>query len=391
VRFLPGLALVLLVGCDDRYPKDLHYPPRTDLLVVKAPTEQPIYPDSPGQLDHLIGLTNSKGGEALDPRQAPADERRQLNQELSKIFGTPASPKVASEEEEASEAITALELSPERLARGSELYRRHCLHCHGLVGDGRGPSGPWLNPHPRDYRQGKFKFMSSVGGESRKPRRADIRRVLVSGIEGTSMPAFNVLVDDHLDALVSYVIHLSLRGEVEYTTLQTVLKKEELRGDGTIAGDVGYWTTSLLNRWKNASAEAGQIKPGVVPTYNDQEMKQSIVNGYRLFTDPKGSASCIACHLDFGRQVPFRYDVWGTLVRPANLTTGVYRGGRRPIDLFWRIKGGIVPSGMPEAAALSDKEIWDVVNFVQAMPHPRMLPPDVRGRIYVREEQVASR
>src|SRR5262249_18811476 len=105
VRFLPVLALVLsaAVGCDDRYPKDLHYPPRTDLLVVKAPTEQPFYPDSPGQLDHLIGLTNAKGGEALDPKQAPADERRQLNQELVKLFGTPASPKVTSEDEEASE------------------------------------------------------------------------------------------------------------------------------------------------------------------------------------------------------------------------------------------------------------------------------------------------
>ena len=44
----------------------------------------------------------------------------------------------------------------------------------------------------------------------------------------------------------------------------------------------------------------------------------------------------------------FRYDEWGTLVRPMNLTTGVYRGGRRPIDLYWRIKGGIEPSGMPK-------------------------------------------
>jgi hypothetical protein len=30
-----------------------------------------------------------------------------------------------------------------------------------------------------------------------------------------------------------------------------------------------------------------------------------------------------------------------------------------------------------------------LVNFVQALPYPRMLPPDVRDKIYVREEQTA--
>ncbi len=108
----------------------------------------------------------------------------------------------------------------------------------------------------------------------------------------------------------------------------------------------------------------------------------------------KGEASCIACHVDFGRQVPFRYDDWGTLVRPANLTAGVYRGGRRPIDLYWRIRGGIRPSGMPGAQLRIDRdqridEFWDVVNFVQALPYPQMLPEDIRDRIYPRAEKPA--
>ena len=38
------------------------------------------------------------------------------------------------------------------LAEGSKLYRQHCLHCHGLEGNGRGPTGYWVNPPPRDYR-----------------------------------------------------------------------------------------------------------------------------------------------------------------------------------------------------------------------------------------------
>ena len=56
---------------------------------------------------------------------------------------------------------------------GSKHFRLHCLHCHGLTGDGRGPSGKWLNPHPRDYRQGLFKFQSvnqAADGTIRPPR-----------------------------------------------------------------------------------------------------------------------------------------------------------------------------------------------------------------------------
>jgi hypothetical protein len=74
-------------------------------------------------------------------------------------------------------------------------------------------------------------------------------------------------------------------------------------------------------------------------------------------------------------------------VRPANLTTGVYRGGRRPIDLFWRIKLGVPPSQMPAADLKRDDakgtdEYWDLVNFVQALPYPQMLPENIRKRIY---------
>jgi mono/diheme cytochrome c family protein len=58
------------------------------------------------------------------------------------------------------------------------------------------------------------------------------------------------------------------------------------------------------------------------------------------------------------------------VVRPANLTLGVYRGGRRPIDLYWRIHVGIPGSNMPaNYPALNSEQIWDVVNFLQVLPY----------------------
>jgi mono/diheme cytochrome c family protein len=99
-------------------------------------------------------------------------------------------------------------------------------------------------------------------------------------------------------------------------------------------------------------------------------MKASVERGKALFLGDRGK--CVTCHLDYGRQSLFKFDAWGTLVRPANLTNAVYRGGRRPIDLYWRIHSGINGSGMIRFP-LSDEEIWDVVHFVRALPYPGMM------------------
>ena len=40
-------------------------------------------------------------------------------------------------------------------------------------------------------------------------------------------------------------------------------------------------------------------------------------------------------------------DDWGNPLRPANLNRGVYKGGRRPIDIYWRIAKGINGAKMP--------------------------------------------
>src|SRR5436190_13185124 len=36
-----------------------------------------------------------------------------------------------------------------RLKQGRNLYMTHCVHCHGVAGDGNGPTAKFLNPLPR--------------------------------------------------------------------------------------------------------------------------------------------------------------------------------------------------------------------------------------------------
>jgi mono/diheme cytochrome c family protein len=392
------LGPVLLSGCGgEGYPDDLEYPVRSGVMVYKASEKAPEGFESLGQLDPVlhggltkdeldkitIDLTPGAGGKeaGLKPR-----DRDEYSKALNNLFGTPAKPKVDGID---AEQKKQLKLDTDTLTLGSQLYRHHCLHCHGLTGDGHGPTAAWVNPHPRDYRRGIFKFSSSSQSTgSRKPRRQDLLRVLREGVEGTSMPSFRLLPDNELEALVSYVIHLSLRGQAEFETLKKQLGAEGFEKGETIASVLAANTKDIGNDWWEASFEPKYaIEPGSYPAHPTKEKqeeyrKASVLRGYDLFVKP-GDAGCVKCHKDFGRQSPLSYDEWGTIVRPADLTTGMYRGGRRPIDLYYRIHSGINGAAMPGFTNnLKPEQIWDLVNFVEALPYPQMLPGDLRNKVY---------
>ncbi len=450
------LGSLLLAGCGaDSYPEDLNYIPRSDPIVLKTPDGSPTQLDAPGHLEQWIDSLPGRGGKLIDPtttlekrqlakineylgrsqfnlseeearavgltskpepdaakallegRQTALNKtiqnttdkmatgRPALDAALKDLFGTPAKPKVALDDPDP-------KLAEATLAKGSSLYRRHCLHCHGLTGDGRGPTGPWVNPHPRDYREGKFKFTSTfVGTGLRKARREDLVRTLKSGIEGTSMPSFALLDEPtEIEPLVSYVIHLSLRGQVELAILKDLLGSDS---DLTAAAIPAEAKERLEKAWKNGwqATDDKPIEVTPAPSYAGKtddllsdvqrgELKESMRRGFVLFTT--GKAECRKCHGDFGRANTYLYDDWGTIVRPANLTLGIYRGGRRPLDLYYRIHSGVNGVGMPafgklkpEDPGLEGSDIWDIVNFLEALPYKSMLPTDVKDQVYGKE------
>src|SRR5687768_18182134 len=149
------------------------------------------------------------------------------------MFGTPDEPAIPVLTGAGAEALDAVDLTPlfdlprlklaagpvgsDELGNARGLYREHCAHCHGITGDGYGPTATFLNPYPRDYRPGKYKFKSTPVGS--KPTHEDLTKIVYDGIPGTAMPSFKLLPADELDALVHYVKYLSIRGETERTLL----------------------------------------------------------------------------------------------------------------------------------------------------------------------------
>lgn len=447
-RFIPVLVVGLtvffmgLAGCEDTYSSAVKYGMRTDPLMIAAqPGDlgQDVYdPDRPGLLplfkaqDVLVpeNPMSAKGMELFatnklrDPMLIPADFRQKAEEALTAMFGTPLDPKVEGIEPAAREK---LKLDDKELKEGSRLYRIHCVHCHGVAGNGHGPTSRWINPHPRDFRQGLFKFMSvdQTVKSNRPPRREDLYHTLKNGIEGTGMAAFSPLLKpEQLNPIVSYVIHLSIRGKAEFDFISDafdytfdkatgfkVVAKEGLEPAG-VAEALKEYLNLNISKWIESQdpKEAIQV-PAYDWNYNKKDPKQPEAGEWKIWKDQKDDAKkalirgaiaralfnnekpslpeaaeilemrgedpkavdCKQCHTDYGRQAKFKFDQWGTLVRPNNFTNGVFRGGRRPVDIYHRVHSGISGSGMtPFGKTLSTNSIWDMVDFVQALSYPAM-------------------
>ena len=149
-------------------------------------------------------------------------------------------------------------LTDDRMAKstlklGQAVYQKRCVQCHGVSGDGNGPVAQYLYPKPRDYRKGMFKFTSTPFGS--RPQKADLVRTIRQGIHGTSMPAFKLLPEAEIDAVVDYVLVLTQRGEVEEQI--TVMAEQEDEVDPElIADDV---IPFIVSRWEQSQQE--QIAP----------------------------------------------------------------------------------------------------------------------------------
>ena len=64
-------------------------------------------------------------------------------------------------------------------AAGKPVYEANCASCHGTSGKGDGPVGKALNPPPRDFTVGDFKFDADKNGTAGED--ADLVLVIKKG------------------------------------------------------------------------------------------------------------------------------------------------------------------------------------------------------------------
>jgi mono/diheme cytochrome c family protein len=88
-------------------------------------------------------------------------------------------------------------------------YRRFCVGCHGVLGDGNGENFPWVDPKPRDFQLGVFKCRSTPTGTL--PTDEDLFDTIRRGMDRSNMPQWSNLTKQERADLVAWVKHFSPR------------------------------------------------------------------------------------------------------------------------------------------------------------------------------------
>lgn len=216
---------------------------------------------------------------------------------------------------------------------GRRLYRQACATCHGVGGDGHGPSASGLNPRPHDFTTGMYKFRTTLLNAA--PTDADLVRTIREGIPGTAMPAWKHL----LSASQQRALALYLK---------------------TFAPDAFAQRPNAVEGFPLPPA------PDATP--------ERVQRGRSLYE----RLQCAQCHGPNGRgDGPLAKqlrDAWDRPIPPANLTRGIYKSGTRPEDLFRTLWTGLAGTPMPAwSGAMSIEEGWDLVHYIRSLSQPKSL------------------
>jgi DMSO reductase family type II enzyme heme b subunit len=230
------------------------------------------------------------------------------------------------------------EATEEFVEEGRAIYFRRCSFCHGLLGDGEGPAAKFLDPRPRDFTLGTFKFRTTESGEL--PTNEDLFRTVSRGLSGTGMQAFdsdlikNGLSEEERWAVIAYIKTFAF--EFEEPDLDPV-----------------------------ATGKVVALPANRAP-YN----AETIAKGEAVFE----KAKCWSCHGKLGRgdgNKEFREDDWGFPIRIRNVThPWKIKAGTEVEDIYMRFTTGISGTPMPSfIKTLNEEDRWNLANYIKSLQH----------------------
>ena len=217
-----------------------------------------------------------------------------------------------------------VEVTDELVERGKKLYKTLCIRCHGEDGDGQGNFAKFMDPKPRDFTEGIFKFRMTGSGSL--PQDIDIYRTITIGVKKTSMPAWFALPSRDRWALVHYV-----------KTFSEIFAEEE----------------------PEESIEIPEPPPV------DAKL---LALGAATFAEMK----CWDCHGSLGKgdgaAAGTLEDDWGYPIRPADFTQGVFKVGNTARDIYRTVATGLDGTPMPSFGdSLEAEQLWAVTYFVRSL------------------------
>lgn len=211
---------------------------------------------------------------------------------------------------------------------GHFVYMKNCAVCHGRRGDGRGEMGLTVQPPPRDFAAGVFKYRSTPSGYL--PTNEDLKRTIREGIPDTAMPIFNTLPERDVQAVIEYL-------------------------------------KTFSPKWRQPGNYAAPVEIPPRPSWfaDPPAVEQRVKNGRKFFR-----AACAGCHGEEGKgggSVTNLMDAWGNPTPPRDLRKPYIRSGRRLEDLYKVLVTGIDGTPMPSfAEGTSEEQRWELVALIES-------------------------
>lgn len=104
-------------------------------------------------------------------------------------------------------ALTPMPAAAGNAENGATIFKTNCVTCHGETGKGDGPVGAALNPPPRDFSVGEFKFDANEDGTPGED--ADLILVIKNGAGNYGgsplMAPWGHLPESDIDDLVAFI------------------------------------------------------------------------------------------------------------------------------------------------------------------------------------------
>jgi mono/diheme cytochrome c family protein len=209
--------------------------------------------------------------------------------------------------------------------QGKLVYDKYCVLCHGEHGDGKGHFSGSTTPVPRDFRQGTFKWRTTPSGSL--PTDADLEKILITGLYGTSM-----------------------------SSLRTTLTHQQRL-------EVIAYIKTFSPRFASEKPEPPITIPPE-PPYTAKSVERG-AEVYQKF-------NCAQCHGDGGEgdgpSADDLADDWGNPTVPYDLTEGHPKCGGTGPDIYRVFIAGLNGTPMPSFAdSISPDEAWDLVHFIQSL------------------------
>lgn len=240
-------------------------------------------------------------------------------------------------------------VSAATLNLGYTTYQEYCVQCHGVKGDGNGPSSKGLMTPPRNLTQGLYKFANVPYGEL--PHDADFHRIIRGGLNGSAMLPWDIS-DERLEAVTHYI------------------------------------KTFALATWEGGEKPLGvKVAPTADP-YGSEKRAEAIERGAKVYHIV---AQCTTCHRAYAtmdelnawnreiNNAPFVADdtlyklklqdsEYNYKVAPPDFTYHPLRSIHSTDDIYQRLVYGVTGSGMPGwKDVVSDDDLWALTYYVEGL------------------------